>query len=248
MGGPPHVSGPPQLPTLMSWFNLISDLDTRAAHLLSNGLTRNSRRAYSQGVQKFLEFCDLYKISPYIISESSIIRFITHLSSITNSTSTIRVYLSALRAWYLSQGMDPGSFYSPRVKWMIKAVDRQAEPPSRVKPFTYSLFTLIAPIVPHTPHNLICFTAMLVGYFGCLRSSEYLSEPGASRPLLPAHVQIVESSPPYLSIKVQSSKTASNGFHVVIGCTSSSICAVCWLRAMLLDRSLPPPPSPILIF
>ena len=46
--------------------------------------------------------------------------------------------------------------------------------------------------------------------------------------------------PPYATLQVQASKTAPRGFTVVVGCTQTQICAVCWLRVMLQNRSLPP--------
>ena len=217
-----------------------SDLDARASHLVSNGLAASSRRTYAQGVKRFIDFCSLYSFNPLNLSELLIIRFISFISASPIATSTVRVYLSAIRAWYLSMGFNPGSLYSPRVSWVIRALDRSNPPPVRAAPFTINHFALIFPIIPFTNTSLICISAMLVGYFGCLRASEYLSDAGSPRPLLPAHVRFVESSPPYVTLEIQTSKTAHKGFSVVIGCTNTRVCAVCWLRLVLRTRSLPP--------
>ena len=225
---------------LIILFCFIPGLDARASLLVSHGLAASSRRTYSQGVKRFIEFCNVYSFNPLHISELLIIRFITHISSSPIATSTVRVYLSAIRAWYLSMGRNPGSLYTPRISWVIRALDRSNPAPVRAAPFTIHHFALIFPIVTFSDYSLICISAMLVGYFGCLRASEYLSDPGSPRPLTPAHVRIVEASPPYATLEIPTSKTAHRGFSVVLGCTGRRICAVCWLRLVLRTRSLPP--------
>ena len=206
---------------------------------MSNGLASSSRRTYAQGVRRFISFCSVYSLNPLQPSELLIIRFISYISTAPIATSTVRVYLAAIRAWYLSMGLNPGSLYTPRVSWVIRALDRSNSPPVRAPPFTIHHFSLIFPFISFTNHNLVCISAMLVGYFGCLRAAEYLSQPGSPRPLTPAHVRIVEANPPYATLEIPTSKTAHRGFSVVIGCTGRRICAVCWLRLVLRTRSLP---------
>ena len=215
-------------------------MDARAAQLISDGLTTNSRKVYSHAIVKFCNFCELYQFNPFHVDELLILRFITHLAGANYSPSTVRVYLSGIRAWLLNMGSQPPLLYTPRVKWAIRALERSTPPPIRVKPFTLSMFWAIAPFVSPTFDNIVLFSAMLMGYFGCMRSSEYTFAPGSGPPLMPTHLRFVDSVPPHVVVAVQSSKTAAHGFQAVIGCTGTKICAVCWLRVMLITRSLPP--------
>ena len=66
--------------TLMRMFNLYSDLDHRVALLVSYG-TDNSRKSYARAVSRFVQFCVRYELDPFRVNESTILRFIAHLSS-----------------------------------------------------------------------------------------------------------------------------------------------------------------------
>ena len=63
---------------LMSLCNdFVSDLDARAVKLITDGLTSNSRRVYSQAVSKFINFCLIYLFNPLEINETLLLRFIS---------------------------------------------------------------------------------------------------------------------------------------------------------------------------
>lgn len=218
---------------------MISDLDSKAADLVAGGLAVNSRRAYSYAVTRFLDFCTRYALDPIRIEESTVIRFIAYLSCIPISPSTVRVYLAGIRAWIISEGHPPPYIYSQRVKWALRSLDRSAPNPVRARPFTMSMLRVVFHFIDYSYDNVLMFSAMLLGYFGCLRSSEYCYAPGCT-PLLLSHVKIVEASTRFMIISVQSSKTAHKGFQLVVGCSRSAICAVCWLKHFISIRSHPP--------
>ena len=190
-------------------------------------------------MSRFVTFCSRYAFDPIRIQELTILRFIAYLSHDYVSPSTVRVYLAGIRAWHISEGHPPPLIYSQRVKWALRALDKQAPPPIRARPFTIAMFSQVFPHIVYTYNNVIHFSAMLLGYFGCLRSSEYCFVPGA-RPLLPSHVKFVESVPRYMIVSIQGSKTAPKGFQLVVGCTGSRICAVCWLKHAIMIRTHPP--------
>ena len=195
---------------------------------------------YSQAVSKFLNFCSIYSFNPLDINETLLLRFISYLSGLNLAPTTVRVYLSGIRAWLINQGLQPPSFYSQRIIWAIRAMERNAPCQTRVKPFSQAMFWLILPVLYPSYNNIAYFCAMLVGYFGCLRAAEYTVAPGSTQPLLPSHLRIVNSNPPHAVLRILSSKTSHHGFDVVFGCTNTPVCAVCWLRVMLSTRPLPP--------
>ena len=207
--------------------------------LVTDGLALNSRRTYSKAVEKYIDFCVVYSINPLILDETNILRFIYFLVVSGLAPATIRVYLSGLRAWLINQGARDVSLYTPRVKLAIRAAERRAPPPSRVKPITYALLSKVFYFLPYTLYHMVGFTAMLVGYFGCLRAAEYLPDRDSAPPILPADLEFVDASPAYGVLKIPSSKTAAKGFKVVIGCTGTQICALCWLDYLLRARQLP---------
>ena len=214
-------------------------MDLRATQLIVGGLASNSRRSYYLAATRYLNFCDLYSLDPFNISESTVLRFISYLSSSFIAPSTIKVYLSGVRAWVITNGGPPPLIYSQRVRWALKCLERVAPPPVRVNPFTFDMFLIISEHLTYSYDNVFLYCSMLLGYFGCLRAAEYLPSAG-SPPLLPSHFKLHLAPVPYYIINIQSSKTAQKGFSLVVGCSGSGVCAVCWLRHCFQIRTLPP--------
>lgn len=187
-----------------------------------------------------MNFCARFAINPLDLVESTVIRFITYLSQSAVAPATVRVYLAGVRAWYIANGNPPPLIYTQRVRWCLRALDRQAPSPSRVRPFTCSMLRIVAQHIVYSHQSVVFYSSMLLGYYGCLRASEYLPAPGSRSNLLPTHLRFVNASTPYFLVNIQSSKTAHKGFQLVVGCSGSEVCAVCWLRHLLAIRTLPP--------
>ena len=88
----------------MSEFLCIPDVDDRVAALVYSGLAVNSRKSYSAALKKYIEFCRLYSLSPLNFDEVTVLRTVAHLAARSLALSTIRVYLSGIRAWFISMG------------------------------------------------------------------------------------------------------------------------------------------------
>ena len=217
-------------------------MDLRASNLVSTGLASNSRRAYSYAVSRYISFCSRYSFDPFQLEELTVLRSIAYLESESSSISpsTIRVYLAGIRAWLITNGIQVPLIYTQRVKWALLSLDSKAPIPLRVRPFTIDMFRKVLGNILYSYDNVHLFSAMLLGYFGCLRAAEYCPSSGGPPPLLPSHCRFVDSDSPYFLIDIQSSKTAVKGFTLVVGCSHSFICAVCWLRRCLSIRVLPP--------
>lgn len=209
--------------------------------MVTEGLAANSRRTYSRGVDKYIEFCTFYRLNPLILSEWNTLRFITHLVDVGMAPSTIKVYMAGLRAWLINQGAQDVSLYTQKVKWALKSAERRAPVPIQAKPIDYSMLLRIYRFIPLSYFNMVGFTAMLVGYFGCLRAAEYLPDPGQAPPIYPKDLTIVlDVDPPYAVLLISTSKTAPKGFKVVLGCTYTKVCSVCWLSHLLRVRPFNP--------
>lgn len=166
-----------------------------------------------------------------------VLRFISYLNRYHLSISTIRVYLSGVRAWVIAQGGPPLALFSPRVKWALKSILRGQPPPRRVTPFTFEMLEAVYHVLVQTHDQLVIWVAMLVGYFACLRSSEYCPDTRVSRPILPSDITLYSHPVRYLSMFISSSKTSPAGFTVIIGCSGTHICAYCWLSHLISTRA-----------
>ena len=155
------------------------------ALLVSSGLADNSRKSYARAVSRFIQFCVRYELDPFRVNESTILRFIAHLSSDNIAPSTVRVYLAGIRAWLISEGIPTPLIYSQRVKWALMSLRRSAPPPARAPPFTMSMFLKVFKVILYSYDSAHLFSSMLLGYFGCLRASEYLPAPEHPPSFLP---------------------------------------------------------------
>ena len=148
--------------------------------MVTSGLGFNSRKSYSAAVTRYLRFNQVYSLDPLGLSELSALRFITYLSSAGLASSTIRVYLSGVRAWLISLGFHPPNIYTVRVKWALKSVERSC--PMQARPVSYSMLAHLHVTVDFTYNNFMLLSAMTLAYFGCLRAAEYCYNPSVLPP------------------------------------------------------------------
>ena len=188
-------------------------------------------------VRRYISFCEKYNLPIHPLSQSNLLRFIAHLSYAQLAAPTIRVYLAGLRSWIIEQGGPPPLIYSPQLSQALKAIDRHHSP-SQATPITYSTLLTIMNFTPPTKENLIAFAAITLGYFGCLRPSEYLTTPGV--PQAPSRKDVTFSSAfQGLEIFISSSKTNPKGFKLFLGCAQSDLCPVCFIKFIITHYPLP---------
>ena len=215
-------------------------------HLVSSGLALNTRRSYLRAVEKFIQFCAQFALDPTMLDERLILRFIAYLNSLSIAPSSIKVYLSAIRAWAISIGLPPPFIYTPKVNWAMRSIVRDAPPPNRVPPFTYTMLRRVHQSLAYTHDNITVFTAMLLAYFACMRSSEFCPSSGVAHHLTPSSLSFIPAQPPYMVVAVRSSKNSIKGYSVVVGCSGTAVCAYCWMRHYLA-RFPRPPAAPLFI-
>lgn len=147
---------------------------------------------------------------------------------------SIRVYLAGVRAWFISGGGTPPDIFSEIVKFALRSLDRAQPEPRQVQPLTKDIILSIIKSLPYTSINFTFVTAILLAYFGCLRAAEFCYDPETAPPLLTGHCTFVDAIPPYMIVKVGSSKTACRGFKAVVGCSGDSgMCAHCAVKAYI---------------
>lgn len=226
---------------------MLSELDSHAARLVTSGLAYNSRVAYTKAVSRYFEFSTHYCLNPFLLDELMVIRFIAYLARSNISLSTIKVYLSGLRAWAIASGAPTPELYTPRVRWALRSLLRSAPQPQQARPFTYAMLVAVFEVVRYSYDDLVIFVAMVLGYFACLRAAEYCPDPRVAPPLTPRDVTVVRGPVPYASIRVRTAKNHLSGFTAVVGCSGTPICPLC-LLTHLISISPHPPSSPIFTF
>ena len=209
--------------------------------MVAHGFAPNSRSSYSSGIKRYLKFCSLYRLEPLDVSEINLLRFVAYLADCKLVVRTIRVYLSSIKSWLLTNGYPGVELFTPRVKLALKSVERDNPPPVQVAPLTLSILKGSFLFLLPSSDNLMLITAMSVAYYGCLRSAEYCHEPALSQGLTRSSVHMIYTNPPSLTLSVPTSKTLLKGFKVVMGCSGVKFCAVCLMRLYL--ATIPRAPS-----
>lgn len=218
--------------------------------LFQNTLSSNTRTSYDSGSTAFINFCIHYKRFAYngtIIpaSEETILLFASYLSQKVRY-STIKVYLAAVRNLHIQLGFNSPVEHSILLPRLIRGIKRVYTTDRRPRlPITP---TLLLRFRQHLNTDLFDHTtlwvAMLVAFFGFLRSAELLSLRVSDIQTL----QLPSSSLPSYTITLRASKT--DPFRE--GCTlrlapsgHPILCPALALRTILTRHT---PPSNDLLF
>lgn len=211
--------------------------------------------AYRSGLSRFLVFCRQRNLPPFPLSEPTLCRFVAFLFNEHLSVGSVRLYLSALRFYQISQGgTNPSLSSMAQLHYVLRGVSRvqpRSSRPTRL-PITVDilqrLFQVWAAASPCYEATML-WAACTLGFFAFLRSGEFTVVPGRSGALLsPADVRVdCHHNPTYLAITLRGSKTdpVGVGCTLYIGRTSSTVCPVTALLAYLSIR--PPSPGPLFL-
>ena len=80
-------------------------------------------------MKTYLTFTESLALEPLPLSETRVLRFVAQFHLQGLAPSTIKLYLSAIRAWVISLGMREPQIWTPRVTLACKAVARDHSPP-----------------------------------------------------------------------------------------------------------------------
>lgn len=211
----------------------------------------STKRTYTSGQKRYLDFCELYNLKSLPADESTVLYFIAYLFDMGLKCSTIRVYLSSVRSLHIFEG-HPIPVRTPKIQLALRGAEVLSEPPSRKLPITFSiLFDMCTKLVGWQDAEMLR-VAMCTAFFGCLRSGEICLQDGQN--FDPAiHLTVgdvsIDNQKQYLSLFLKRSKTDkfNNGVHVYIGCSGSKCCAFCLMKKFLTKRALAAPSEPLFI-
>lgn len=207
----------------------------QAQLLVNSGLRYNTRRTYSSAQQVYLNFCMQYSLIPVPAQEHQLLWFIAYCNLKGLSAGSIHVYLSAIKSLHTLNGVQL-AVNTPRVKLALKSIFEAGNPPDSKFPITYPLLANMIHSFPQTYNHKVWTSILTLAFFGALRSSEYVWPPQASGdkgPLMSSVIFSVHNGLAYMTYKVSKSKTQPHGFSVYIGCSGTSVCAVCSMKQYL---------------
>lgn len=191
---------------------------------------------------RYIKFCHQFKFTPVPINEEVVQSYIAFLDMSNISVRSIRVYLASIRALHVDQGFPDPDIYTPKVKLMLRALDRYAKPVRRVLPITYDILKRAFGLFnDNLEHNML-WAAMTTAFFGCLRAAELC--PVSDCNLAPKMADLSfhsSQSSLYFKLLIRNSKTSLSGFIPVVACTGTQICAYCAVTLYVNQRRVNSP-------
>ena len=216
-------------------------MDTLANGLVTRGLRFNTHRTYAAGQRLYMYFCNYYSLTPLPASEEQLLRFIAFMHVKDLSHNTIHVYLSSVSSMHSLNGHQAPPVGAYRVRLACKALKDSASSSSKKAPITYTLLQYIISTFANKDLCTLWTAISTLAFFGAMRGSEYLatvSPQGTIKAPLVQDVQFLVCNQQLgLQFTINTSKTSSKPIHKYIGCTGTSVCAVCALSVYCQQRA-----------
>ncbi|XP_043217590.1 uncharacterized protein LOC122379432 [Amphibalanus amphitrite] len=178
-GARPSPSVPDEPNRAVRGGDRLRHLDRLAVQLIDDGLAPATRRAYAAGTRRFRRFCRRHGLCPQPATESTVLRFVADGARRGHSAGAITVHLAGVRQWHIRHGA-AWAGRTERVRLAIRGAAKRPRPPR-------------LPRLAATPGHLralrrslrsgdltandraAAWAAVLLGFFGALRGSEYLA-------------------------------------------------------------------------
>ena len=216
------------LPPALKIHTSLSGLDVRADSLVKTGWASRTRSGYASAVKRFLKFTTAFNLDPFPLDEQVLLRYIAYLDIQGLAPATVRNYLAAIRAWYISLGLKEPLIWTPRVHLACRALTRTHPPPRQVSPISFPILSSMVRLLSPSRDHVIIASALSLQFFACLRASELCSD--LTQALVPTRSDVqfnTRGQSPIMLYSCSASKTSIHGFKVHVGCSGAPLCAVC---------------------
>jgi len=224
-------------------------------HYLSLSVAASTKKTYSSGEKRFLEFFSLYRPSncqQLPTDEDTLIQYAAYLAR-SIKYSSIKGYLAAVRHFHIRSGYELDLKKCLRLQLVCRGIKRSQGCSIRTRlPITIShlnfFYSLLA--IKHTCNydSLMIWAAMTLAFFVFLRLGELTCNssfcPNTHLTLLDISFHPIRTSSEYISVKLKVSKTDPFrvGQTIFIGKTSQPICPVEAMKCYLSRRGNSPGP------
>ena len=101
---------------------VIFHLEGLARDFVDDSLAPSTKWVYLTGQKRYLNFCSVYKLNPFLLAEDQLCTFVAHLTEGLQALF-IKGYLSAIRRMQIVQGMgDPFAVSWPLLEYTLRGI------------------------------------------------------------------------------------------------------------------------------
>lgn len=189
--------------------------------------------------RKYQEFCETTGVQPFPCDEDQACRYIAFLTLTLTSPDSVANYVSGLKKLHTFARLRTPT-YSDYLNTMLMGVRRiMRHVIQQAEPFTPEILAMMASKVDqHNVKQVVCFTALLIGFFLFLRSSNLVPksalkfDPG--KQLIRADLRLANE---VVLVYIKWSKTnqfgTGNMLVPLLRLNNIAVCPVTWLFRML---------------
>lgn len=227
-------------------------LEGLARELVDSSLAPSTKRVYTSGQRRYLDFCKSKNLPPFPLSEDQLCTFVAHLYEEGLLHGTIKGYLSAIRYLQIIQGLgDPFTSSWPVLEYALRGVklrqakSRETRPQKRL-PVTMDIMDKLRDFwskEDKSYDSIMLWAASCMCFYGFLRSGEItvasMAEFDPEGHLGEGDVALDKlEDPAVVRVHIKASKTDPfrQGVFVFIGKTDNCRCPVAAIAAYLAVR------------
>lgn len=212
-----------------------------AHDMVADGHRPNTKQTYSAAQRRYINFCQKYSIN--YVNEETLLMYVAYLNEQGLKLSTIKVYLAAVRSYYVCNGYGNIMDGFLRLKQAIKALEIKSEKPKVKLPITLDLLNLIQSRVTKDFEGKLFLAAMCLGFYGCLRCDEFTvnTEFDSAKHLCVNDVMFLNiEGINVVRVHIKRSKTDhfNEGFLVYLPCMCPHACAYCSMKEYIFALPL----------
>jgi hypothetical protein len=209
--------------------NGLETLRAEAVQFRGSAFASTTQKMYRSHLKSYLNFCCQYEVSPVPAEQDTLVAYMAFLAR-TLSPSSIPAYMKIVRLLHLDSGFRNPLESNWELKMTYKGISRQLGWPTK-DPVTPAVLLLLHRTLENHRFDHAFWFACLVAYFGFLRKSTLLPQPGnlISNKFL-ARGDVTEISLESFLLTVRKSKTIQFGqkVHTVpyAACPDTRLCPV----------------------
>lgn len=213
--------------------------DEMVVELAQKGPAPSSWRNLKTHARKYRTFCELLSIAPFPLSEQNLCRYMAFLTFTLTSADSVLNYLSGLKKLH-GFAKIPFPKFSAYVDLVYQGVKRLlAHQVNQAEPITPQILKRIAQLVDRNDQKqVVTFTAMVVGFYLFLRSSNLTTKTQSSfdpnKNLCRGDIRLAEK---LALIEIRWSKTIQyfqrRLLFPIVQILDNDICPIAWLHRMV---------------